>query len=75
MHHVINVVPVTHKVDPQQASVAVGGVEGLEAVTQVVFHCQPSQTAAQVLHERREQTTSSTVLKSLLHNQSGTFFF
>lgn len=49
MHHVFNVMPISHKVNAQQASVAVGGVEGLEAVTQFLLHCQASQTAAQVL--------------------------
>lgn len=58
MHHVIDVVLIAHKVDAHQAGVAVGRVEGLEAVAQVFLHRQASQTAAQVLRERdREKTT------------------
>lgn len=49
MHHVVNVMLISHKVNAQQAGVAVGGVEGLEAVTQFLLHCQASQAAAQVL--------------------------
>lgn len=49
VHHVFNVVLIRHKVNAQQAGVAVGGVEGLKAVTQFLLHCQASQTAAQML--------------------------
>lgn len=49
MHHVFNVVLISHKVNAQQAGVAVGGVEGLKAVTQILLHCQASQAAAQML--------------------------
>lgn len=56
MHHVVNVVFISHKVDAQQAGVAVGGVEGLEAVTQVLLRCQTSQAAAQVLYVRGRKT-------------------
>lgn len=49
MHHVFNVVLISHKVNAQKASVAVGGVEGLEAVTQFLLHSQASQAAAQML--------------------------
>ncbi len=52
MHHVFDVVLISHKVNAQQSGVAVGGVEGLEAVTQLLLHCQASQTAAQVLQVR-----------------------
>lgn len=54
MHHVIYVVPIGHKVDAQHAGVAVGRVEGLEAVAEVLLHCQARQTAAQVLSDRRD---------------------
>lgn len=50
VHHVVDVVLVSHKVDSQQAGVTVGGVESLEAVTQVLLRGQASQTAAQMLH-------------------------
>lgn len=49
VHHVFNVVLISHKVNAQQAGVAVGGVEGLKAVTQFLLHWQASQTAAQML--------------------------
>lgn len=52
MHHVLDVVLISHKVNAQQAGVAVGGVEGLEAVTQFLLHCQASETAAQMLQVR-----------------------
>lgn len=52
MHHVFDVVLISHKVNAQQAGVAVGGVEGLETVTQILLHCQASQTAAQMLQAR-----------------------
>lgn len=52
MHHVINVVFISHKVNAQQASVTIGAVKSLEAVTQVLLHCQASQAAAQMLHVR-----------------------
>lgn len=54
MHHVLDVVPVSHKVNSQQAGVAVGGVEGLEAVTQILLYCQASQAAAQMLQEHKD---------------------
>lgn len=49
MHHIFNLVLISHKVNAQQTGVAVGGVEGLEAVTQVLLHRQAGQTAAQML--------------------------
>lgn len=52
MHHIFNLMLISHKVNAQQAGVAVGGVEGLEAVTQVLLHCQASQAAAQMLQVR-----------------------
>lgn len=55
MHHVVDVVLIGHKVNAQQASVAVRGVEGLEAVTEVILHRQASQAAAQVLKKRRKR--------------------
>lgn len=54
MHHVLDVVPVSHKVNSQQAGVAVGGVEGLEAVTQILLYCQASQAAAQMLQKHKD---------------------
>lgn len=51
VHHVVDVVPIAHKVNAQQAGVAVGGVEGLEAVAEVLLHCKAGQAAAQVLRE------------------------
>lgn len=72
MHHVLDVVPVSHKVNTQQAGVAVGGVEGLEAVTQVLLYCQASQAAAQMLQEHKDihilSYMTSTVLARRLCN-------
>lgn len=52
MHHIFNLVFISNKVNAQQAGVTVGGVEGLEAMTQVLLHCQASQAAAQMLQVR-----------------------
>lgn len=49
MHHVLDVVSVGDKVDAQQARVAVGGVEGLEALAQAQLGRQSGQTAAEML--------------------------
>lgn len=49
VHHVLNVVSVGDKVDAQQARVAVGGVEGLEALAQAQLGRQSGQTAAEML--------------------------
>ncbi|XP_010782649.1 integrator complex subunit 1-like [Notothenia coriiceps] len=48
VHHIFNLELVGHKVDAQQAGVAVGRVEGLEAVAQVLLHGQAGQTTAQL---------------------------
>lgn len=69
MHHVVNVVLIAHKVDAQQAGVAVGRVEGLEAVAQVVLHRQASQTAAQVLRERGKTTVEVKGLSMETHRE------
>lgn len=52
MHHVFNAHLLSHKVNAQQAGVAVRGVEGLETVTKLLLYCQTSQTAAQILYAR-----------------------
>lgn len=57
VHHVFDAVLISNKVDAHQASVTVGRVEGLEAVTQVALHCQASQAAAQMLHVGRRWYT------------------
>lgn len=62
VHHVVDRVFIRHKVNPQQAGVAVGQLEGLEAVTQFMLHCQTSQAAAQMLQERGRKVCSA-------HNQ------
>lgn len=69
VHHVFNVVLVSHKVNAQQAGVAVRGVESLEAVTQFVLHCQASQTAAQILHEQSKRTLWFTPQSESWHAQ------
>jgi len=65
VHHIVDVVLVDHKVDAQQAGVAVGGVEGLEAVAQVLLRHQVSQAAAQVLQVMGKERQSMSD-----HNQS-----
>ena len=69
MHHVLDVVSISDEVNAQQAGVAVGGVKGLEAVTDIILHCQASQAAAQMLHMRgRNRCLYSIVLKVGLYN-------
>lgn len=62
MHHVLDAVPISHKVNAQQAGVTVRGVEGLETVTQLLLYRQTSQTAAQMLHVRGKNGHDLTVL-------------
>lgn len=68
MHHVLDVVLVGDEVDAEQAGVAVGGVEGLEALAQTQLRRQTRQTAAQVLwnqdtHKQRSQIKQGLKMK------------
>lgn len=65
MHHVVNMVLVGHKVNAQQAGVAVGGVEGLEAVAQVLLHRQAGQTTAQMLQACHTDKNISGILSNI----------